>query len=154
MWTTVTECCRPAPGKPRGLDADADDVDPLGCADPPPAGEPGDEPPPFDAVEVVCDALGGGVVVEGTDVVVGRDGVLRVGVVGSGLVGNGLVGRGGAVTDTDVVGTGSVGTTSARATRAPSPAQKAATSNAASLRLLPRSIILITPFGRFWLRAK
>jgi len=94
-------------------------------------------------------------VVEGVDVVVGREGVLTVGAGGNGFVGNGVVvGRGGAVTETEVVGTGSVGTTSARATRAPSPAPNAVASNAASRRDLPRSITLITPFPRFWLRAE
>jgi hypothetical protein len=146
--TTVTGGCCPAPEWVCELDVDGD---PLGCADPPP-----EEPPPPDGVDVVFDPLGGGVVVVvGVDVVVGRGGVVTVGVVGNGLVGNGVVvGRGGTVTETEVVGTGSVGTTSARATRAPSPAPNAAARRAASRRDLPTSITLITPFPRFWLRAK
>jgi hypothetical protein len=131
--TTVTE-----------LDADADDFDPLDCADPPVG-----EPPPEDDVDVVCDPPDGGAVVEGADVVVGSDGVLSVGVVG-----NGFVGRGGTETETDVVGTGKVGTTSASASRAPSPAANAVASSAASFTGLPTSITQITPFPRFWLRSK
>ena len=149
MCTTVTACCRGTPGE-----LEADDVELLDCADPPPAPEPDEEPPPPDGVDVVCDPLGGGVVVEGVDGVVGRGGVVTVGVVGNGLVGSGVVGRGGAVTETEVVGTGSVGPTSARATRAPSPAPNAPTRSTASRRDLPRSITLITPFPRFWLRSE
>ena len=137
-------------------DPGADAVDPVDCADPP-ALAPVEAEPPADGADVVG-VTAAGTLGEGTDVVVGSDGpgIVGVGVVGNGSVGSGLlvvVGRGGTVTET--VGAGRVGTgTSASATRAPIPALNAIARSVASRSVFPASTIVITPFGRFRLRAK